>query len=79
MRIIRNKKAFLLHQILGYVKELQGDYGIEPIFPHIVSLKRELLRKVENELDFFSLVKFVIFYSSAINSCQYSGVILKEQ
>lgn len=34
VRIIRNMEAFLLHDNLGYLKELSDDYGIEPIFTY---------------------------------------------
>ena len=50
MRIIWNKEAFLLQYILGYLEELLDDCGIEPIFTHTVSLKRELLKSFEHEL-----------------------------
>ena len=58
---MRNKEVFLLHHILGYLKELWNDYRIEPHFTHTVSLKRELLKKYENELDFFSLANLLLF------------------
>ena len=34
--------VFPLHHILGYLKELCNNYGIEPIFTHTVSMKRKL-------------------------------------
>ena len=42
IRIIRNMDVFPLHPILGYLKELCNNYGIEPIFTHTVSMKRKL-------------------------------------
>ena len=47
--IIRDKEAFLLLHILGYLNEACNDHGIEVIFTCMVSLKRELLKKCENE------------------------------
>ena len=41
-----NIKTFLLHHSLGCLKELCDDYGNEPIFTHVVNLKRELLTKL---------------------------------
>ena len=61
--IIRNKKVFLLHDIVGYLKKLYDDYGAEPTFTHTVSLRRELLKIIENKLDFFPSAKFVILHS----------------
>ena len=48
VHIIANKEASPLHLILRYLKEL----WIKPIFTHAVSLKMELFKKFENELDF---------------------------
>ena len=45
-----------------YLKELCDDYGIEPVFTHIVNLKREPLKKFENDLDFFPFAKFIIMH-----------------
>ena len=47
------------------MKELHGEYGIETIFTHTVSLKTEILKKLENEL--------------AMNPCGYSVVDWKGQ
>ena len=47
-QIIRNNKAFLMHHMLGYLKQLRDDYGIKPVFTHPVILKIELLKKFEN-------------------------------
>ena len=55
--IIRNKEAYLLHHILGYLKELWDYYGAEPIFTHAISLKGT------HESDFFTSAKFVIVHS----------------
>ena len=75
MPIIRDKEALFLH-ILGYLIELRDDYSIELTFVHTASLKWELLKKIENELDFFTSVRFFNVPSSTINSCQYSVAIL---
>ena len=76
-RNIRNKEAFLLHHILGYFKDFCGDYGNEPIFTSIVSLKRELLKMFENGFNFFPSAKFVIKHSSTANPFKYSVAALK--
>ena len=42
IRIIRNNEGFVLYHNLGYLEELCHEDGIEPLFPHVVSLKMEL-------------------------------------
>ena len=44
--IIRNNEGFRLYHNLGYLEELYHEDGIEPLFPHLVSLKMELSKKV---------------------------------
>lgn len=46
IRIIRNNEDFRLYHNLGYLEELCHEDGIEPLFPHVVSLKMELSKKV---------------------------------
>ena len=36
-----------MHHIVRYLKEFQDDYGIERIFTHTFSLKRELFNKLK--------------------------------
>lgn len=61
------------------MKKSSGDYGVEPIFIATVSLKRELLKKFEDELDFFPSANFVIVHSLTINPSQNSIAVLKGQ
>ena len=49
IQIIRSMEAFLLDPILTYLKELCDAQGIEPIFTHTVSTKREQFKKFENK------------------------------
>ena len=77
--IIRETEAFCLPHILGYLKEGCNDHGIELIFTHLFRLKRELLKKFENESDFFLLAKLVIVHSSTMNPYEYSIADLKAQ
>ena len=46
----RNKRTVLLQHILLYWKELSDVSGVEPSFSDTVTLKRELLKKIENEV-----------------------------
>ena len=45
-RIIRNKEAFHLYNILGYLKELCDDYGTKPALTHTFSLKMKTIKEV---------------------------------
>ena len=58
------------------MKNLLDKHGIEPAFAHTNSLKRKLLKKLENELDFFSSVTFVIVNSSTINPCHCANRVI---
>ena len=50
----RNKRTALLQHILLYWQELSDVTGVEQSFSDTVSLKRELLKKIENEFFFSS-------------------------
>ena len=50
IRIIKNKEAYLLHHLHSYLKMLCDEYGIEPVYEHSVSLKRELLRQFRDDV-----------------------------
>ena len=67
-----SKKAFLLHYILGYLKELCDDCGIKPFFTHAATIKM-----FEGELDVFSSAKFVDVQYSIMNSREYRVAVLK--
>ena len=79
IRIVKNKEAFLLHHILGYLKDLCEDYNIAPIHEHTVSLKRKLLKNFKNDLDYFPSGKYVIVHYSSMIPCEYSLALLKGQ
>ena len=38
-----------LYIIFGYLEELRDEYGVQQVFALTISLKRELLKKFENE------------------------------
>ena len=61
------------------MNELCADYGNETIFTQKVSFKREILKKFENELDFFPSENYVIEHSSTMNPCLYSVTVFKGQ
>ena len=77
IQIIKNKEAYLLHHLHQYLKILCEEYGIGAIYEHSVSLKRDLLAKFTDQIDFFPCGKYVIVHSSNINPCEYSIAVLK--
>ena len=72
IKIIRNKEAHLLHNLLAYVKELSEYYGIPAVVEHTVTLKRVLQSQFSELIDFFPISKYVIVHASNMNPCQYS-------
>lgn len=70
--INKNQEAFLLHHILGYLKEACIDYGS-------MQWLWKLLKNFENELAPFLSVNFDTVHSSTMNQCEYSAAILKWQ
>ena len=67
-----SKEAFLLHHILGYLKELCNDCRIKPFFTHAATIKM-----FEGELDVFSSARFVVVQYSIMNSREYRVAVLK--
>ena len=45
-------KSDRTHHILAHLKQWCNGYGIEPIYTHIISKKRELLKKFPHKSDF---------------------------
>lgn len=72
IKIVRNKEAHLLHNLLSYVKELSEICGIPPVFEHTSELKRKLKEEFTDQIDFFPISKYVIVHASNMNPCQYS-------
>ena len=76
IKIIRNKEAHLLHNLLAYVKD---SYGIPTVVEHTVTLKRELQPQFSELIDFFPISKYFIVHASNMNTCQYSVPTLLRQ
>ena len=72
IKIIRNKEAHLLHNLLAYVKELSESYDIPTVVEHTVTLKHELQPQFSELIDFFPISKYFIVHASNMNTCQYS-------
>ena len=61
------------------MKKSSNEYGTEPFFIGTVSLKSELLKTLENELDFFPLAKFFFTHSSTMKPYECSIMDSKEE
>ena len=72
IKIIRNKEAHLLHNILAYVKELSESYGIPTVVEHTVALNVSYILQFSELIDFFPISKYFIVHASNMNTCQYS-------
>ena len=62
------KRTFLLHHNLRCLKELLDEYGTETNFTHtnVTSLKRDLVKELENESEFFSEICYCSFINRVI-------------
>ena len=71
-RIIWEKEAYLLHNLLEFIKKLSASCGIDSFIENTVVLKRKLSKKFEELIDFFPVAKYIIVHSSNINPCKYA-------
>ena len=72
IKIIRDKEAHLLHNLLACIKDLSESSGIHPVVEHTSTLKAHLHKKFDGLIDFFPISKYVIVHASNMNPCQYS-------
>ena len=72
-KIIRDKAAFLLNELLEDVKVLSDEEGLPcPPISHTSTLKRRLIKEFNEALSFFPNGKFLLVHSSGVNPCQYA-------
>ena len=72
-KIVRDKEAYLLHELLTDVSEWSNEHGLDrPVIEHTVELKREILKKFENEIAFFPCVRHLLVHPIDVNPCTYS-------
>ena len=77
-RIIRDKEAYLLHELLKDIVQWSTEHGLEEAaIEHTVGLKRYLTNNFENELAFFPSGRHVLVHPIDINPCTYSAATLK--
>ena len=77
-KIVRDKEAYLLHELLKDVSEFSTEQGLEePVIQHTVELKRQLLKRFENQISFFPCGRHLLVHPIDINPCTYSIATLK--
>ena len=72
-KIIRDKEAYLLHELLKDVKYLSEEHDLEtPVIEHTRSLKRYLVQEYSNAMAFFPSGKYLLVHPIDLNPCIYS-------
>ena len=77
MKVLREKNAYLLRELLEDLKNMSEENGVIPIVKHTVELKRRILEEFEDKISFYPTGRQVIVYSSDVNPCDYSESTLK--
>ena len=76
-KIIKDKEAYLLHELLKDVKYLSEEYDFEtPVIEHTSSLKRYLVQEYSNGIAFVLSGKSLLVHPIDINPCTYSTATL---
>ena len=72
-KIIRDKKAYLLHELLKDIIYLSEEHDLETsAIAHTSSLKRYLVEEYSNDIAFFRSGKYLLVHPIDINPCTYS-------
>ena len=71
VKILNDKNAYLLRELLNDAISMSAEHNIEPIFGCTKSLKRYLLDNLK-DLGYYKSGKNVIVYSSDVNPCLYA-------
>ena len=76
-KIVRDKVAYLPHELLMDVKHLSAEQDLETsAILHTSSLKIHLLKEFPDELAFFPSGKYLLVHPTDINPCSYSVATL---
>ena len=76
LKIIKQKQAYLLHELLNDVISLSEEYSVESIFNNTKSLRRFLEERFDN-LGYHKFGKYVVVYSSDVDPIMYCESALK--
>ena len=77
-RIVHEKDAFLLNDLLKDIKRLSELDGLmEPIISNTRTLKRRIIDKFSDDISIYPKDKYLIVHSSDVNPCEYVLAILK--
>ena len=76
-KIVRDKEAYLLHELLKDAKHLSAEQDLETsVILHTSSLKIHLLKEFPDEMAFFPSGKYLLVHPTDINPCSYSVATL---
>ena len=77
-KIVRDREAYLLHELLNDVAELSSEQGLEkPVIENTKELKRQLIKRFGEEITFFPYGRHLFVHPIDINPCAYSVSTLK--
>ncbi len=72
-KIIRDKHAYFLSELLKDIEILSDDEGLEsPAFSNTRSLKRYITDNLGEEISFFPTGKYLLVHAIDVNPCEYS-------
>ena len=77
-KIVRDKEANLLHELLNDVRCISEDHELEPpAIDNTKQLKRFIIKHFEDKINFFPSGKYLLVHPIDINPCSYSIATLK--
>ena len=77
-KIVRDKEAYLLHELLNDVRCISEDHELEPpAIDNTKELKRFIIKHFEDKINFFPSGKYLLVHPIDINPCSYSIATIK--
>eukprot|EP00794_Sanderia_malayensis_P013459 gene13459-14844_t len=72
-RIIRDKSAFLLNELLEDIKNIRDEQGLLiPAVKHTSTLKKKLIMEFRESFAFFPSGKYLLVHAADVNPCEYA-------
>ena len=66
INVVRDKYAYLLSELLMDIKMISEEQGLsEPLFGNTSTLKRKIIERFPDEIDFFPQGRYLIVHASA--------------